>query len=53
MNLLPNDVDVDLNLNKKSKLSSEEKNLHSINHQYQPLTDDIRNTREISDGRQW
>lgn len=49
MNLLPIDVD-DLPLKSNSKLISQEK---SIDHQYQPLRDDVRQTREIFDGRQW
>lgn len=47
INLQPidqNDVDA------HSKLISQEK---PINDQYQPLRDDIRQTREIFDGRQW
>ncbi len=51
MNLSSNDNDdnQNINLNKKTK----EKKISSIKHQYQPLQDDIRKTREIFDGRQW
>ena len=48
INLLPNN-DVRLH----SKLISKEKEIISMNDQYQPLRDDIRQTREIFDGRQW
>lgn len=51
MNLLPNDVP--LPSKSKMKLISKEKEIISINDQYQPLRDDIRQTREIFDGRQW
>ena len=37
------EMDLDRNLTKKN----------SIHHRYQPLRDDIRNTREIFDGHQW
>ena len=41
--------EIDRKLNKKSKV----KKTKSINHQYQPLRDDIRQTREIFNGHQW
>jgi hypothetical protein len=54
MNLSSNDDDdKNINLNNKSKLSSKEKKIYPIKHRYQPLENDIRQTREIFDGRQW
>lgn len=47
MNLPSDDVHL------QSKLLSKENVMISMNDQYQPLPDDIRQTREIFDGRQW